>query len=403
MPTGRTTGVLDGLRIIELSAFVAVPLGGLTLAQMGADVIRVEPLGGGLDYRRWPLTESGESLYWAGLNKGKRSIAVGMRSEEGRRLIRQLVTAPGPDNGIVITNVSPTWLDYETLSETRSDLIMVTLSGSPDGSTAVDYTINAATGYPVVTGDPDIMVNHVLPAWDVVAGATVATAVLAAERHRSRTGAGGHVQLSLADIAFSTVGHLGHVGEVVINGDDRQAHGNFVFGSFGKDFETADGRVMVTAVTVRQWKALVAATETGPAIKELEGQLGVDFRNEGMRFEARQAITNTFASWFAKRSVAEVGSALDDHHACWGPFRTFRSLVEDDPRLHPSTNPLWTAVDQPGIGQYPMPGTPLTFSSVPRTPPVAAPSLGAHTSEILSEILGIQAEELVTLREANII
>ena len=98
------TPVLEGLRVVEGSAFVAAPLGGMTLAQLGAEVIRFDAIGGGLDYQRWPVTEEGVSLFWAGLNKGKKSIQVDLRSEAGREIITQLITQPGPDNGIFLSN-----------------------------------------------------------------------------------------------------------------------------------------------------------------------------------------------------------------------------------------------------------------------------------------------------------
>jgi 2-methylfumaryl-CoA isomerase len=97
---------LHGLTILEISSFVAAPLGGLTLAQLGAEVIRVDPIGGGGDLGRWPLAPSGTSLYWTGLNKGKRSVTVNLRHAEGRRIVRELITASGPDGGIVLTNVA---------------------------------------------------------------------------------------------------------------------------------------------------------------------------------------------------------------------------------------------------------------------------------------------------------
>ena len=96
--------LLSGLRVVEGSAFVAAPLGGLTLAQLGADVIRFDTIGGGLDYRRWPVTEEGVSLYWAGLNKGKRSIAIDLSRPEGRELATELITAPGDDAGLFLSN-----------------------------------------------------------------------------------------------------------------------------------------------------------------------------------------------------------------------------------------------------------------------------------------------------------
>ena len=97
-------GALDGLRVVEGSAFVAAPLGGMTLAQLGADVIRFDNIGGGIDFHRWPETPDGHSLFWAGMNKGKRSLAVDVRSPEGQELVTALITAPGPDCGVFLSN-----------------------------------------------------------------------------------------------------------------------------------------------------------------------------------------------------------------------------------------------------------------------------------------------------------
>src|SRR5918997_4779667 len=97
------TGILAGMRVVEGSAFVAAPLGGMTLAQLGAEVIRFDQIGGGLDHQRWPLAADGQSLFWAGLNKGKRSIELDLRSPEGRELATALVTAPGADAGLFLT------------------------------------------------------------------------------------------------------------------------------------------------------------------------------------------------------------------------------------------------------------------------------------------------------------
>ena len=112
------TGILAGLRIVEGSAFIAAPLGGMTLAQLGADVIRFDDIKGGLDSDRWPITKDGRSIYWAGLNKGKRSIAVDLRSPRGRELLTALITAPGEGAGIFTTNMPARgWLAYEELAE----------------------------------------------------------------------------------------------------------------------------------------------------------------------------------------------------------------------------------------------------------------------------------------------
>src|SRR6056297_3839520 len=146
------TGILNGMRVVEGSAFVAVPLAGMQLAQMGAEVIRFDRLEGGLDAGRWPLAPSGRSLFWSGLNKGKKSIAVNMRSPEGQELVTRIVTAQGPDAGMLLTNLRVRgWMDYETLSQYRRDLIMVTLMGDRHGKPQVDYTVNPALGIPDMT------------------------------------------------------------------------------------------------------------------------------------------------------------------------------------------------------------------------------------------------------------
>ena len=112
--SGLMPGILSGLRIVEGSAFVAAPLGGLTLAQLGADVIRFDQIGGGPDFTRWPVAADGQSLFWAGLNKNKRSVQVDLASPRGREIVRQLIAAPGEGGGIFLTNFPARgWLGYE--------------------------------------------------------------------------------------------------------------------------------------------------------------------------------------------------------------------------------------------------------------------------------------------------
>ena len=150
----RMNRLLQDLRIVEFSAFVAAPLGGMTMAQFGAEVIRIDPIGGAIDYNRWPVTDSGASLYWAGLNKAKRSVALALNKPEGRELAQAIATAPGPGGGIVLTNLPPLpGLDYASLKAKRDDVIVLRLTGNRDGSAAVDYTVNAASGFPLVTGN----------------------------------------------------------------------------------------------------------------------------------------------------------------------------------------------------------------------------------------------------------
>ena len=399
------SGILSGLRVVEGSAFVAAPLCGMTLAQMGADVIRFDLPGGGIDYRRWPMANSGLSIYWASMNKGKRSLVVDFRQTEGQELLSALIAAPGDDRGILSTNFPMRgWLDYETLKARRNDLIAMSIIGNPDGSVAVDYTVNAAVGFPFVTG-PDAdkaPVNHVFPGWDVSTGYAAAAGILAAERHRRLTGEGQHIKLSLADVAFATVGNLGYIGEVQINNEERPNIGNAVYGSYGDDFQTSDGRrVMIIAVSVSQWKKLLEATETTGEMARLESALDLDFTLEEHRFDARGPIGELIGGWCASHTLADVRAAFDQHNVCWGPYQTFTQMVEEDPRCTPA-NPLFREVEQPGIGNYLMPGAPHQFGASERSHP-RGPRLGEHTDQILADDLGLSAGEIGKLHDRGII
>ena len=390
------SGILDGMRVVEGSAFVAAPLGGMTLAQLGADVIRFDPIGGGLDRGRWPITREGRSLFWAGLNKGKRSIQVDLTSPAGRELIADLICAPGPDAGLFLTNFPARgWLAYDALAARRPDLIMVNITGNADGSSAVDYTINPATGFPWATGPRNLGVpfNHLLPAWDAITGALATTSLLAAERHRARTHAGQYVRVALSDVAFWMVGNLGKIAEVEINRHERVKDGNYLYGAFGRDFRTRDERrIMIVALTGRQWASLVAATDLGEACASIEQMMDVDLSDEGGRFTARELIGATLRPWVLSRSIAEVREIFDAHDVCWGPYQTFTELVEQDPRCSPA-NPLFANVEQPGIGTYRMPGSPLVFGAAERLAPQRAPTLGEHTEEVLVVVLGLSDAE----------
>ena len=399
-------GILEGMRVIEGSAYVAAPLGGMTLAQMGADVIRFDPIGGGLDRTRWPVNEEGTSLFWAGLNKGKRSIQVDLRSERGQEVLTELITAPGPDGGIVLTNFPLRgWLDYEQLAERRPDLIMVSIVGNHDGSSAVDYTVNPSTGFPWATGPRHLAVpfNHLLPAWDSITGTLAAAGVLAAERHRARTGKGQLVRIALSDVAFAMVGNLGKIAEAQVLQRERRKDGNYLYGAFGRDFLTSEGRrIMIVALTGRQWRSLVEATELHEAFETLEKLMNVDLSQEGDRFRAREVIGAVLKPWTISRSYDEIAAIFDAHDVCWGRYQTFRELVQEDPRCS-TDNPMFEEVEQPGIGTYLVPGSPVDFGDVDRLPPRRAPLLGEHTDEVLSELLGLGDAEIGRLYDQGVV
>ena len=383
-----TEGILNGIRVIEGSAFVAAPTAGMTLAQLGADVIRFDAPGGGLDWKRWPLSSGGDSLFWSGLQKGKRSIEIDLRSEEGREMLTQLITAPGESNGIFLTNFPARgWMSYETLSERREDLIMVVMTGNHDGSSEVDYTVNPSTGFPEAMGPRDSAVptNSLMPAWDSIMGGLAVAGLLAALRHRDATGEGQLVQVALSDVAFATVGHLGRIAEVQLEGSDHPPDGNYLYGAFGGDFACKDGRrVMIVALTDRQWKSLKQATGTEELFAAVEQATGNDFGDETGRYKGRDLIRELLAPWFAQHTLDEIRATLAGTGVSWGPYQTFKQLVEEDSRCS-TDNPMFTMVEHP-VGTYLTPASPLTFSVSGRLPAKRSPHLGEHTEEVLAEL-----------------
>ncbi|MEX2450948.1 MAG: CoA transferase, partial [Rhodospirillales bacterium] len=246
-------------------------------------------------------------------------------------------------------------------------------------------------------------VNHVVPVWDIVAAVAAANALMAAERHRRNGGEGQYVRLALSDVAFSTLGHLGYIGEVQINDEERPRLGNHVYGSFAHDFPTRDRRrVIVTAFTPRHWRALVEAAGTQNEIDALARAHGYDFTKEEDRFAAREHIVEIFSPWFAARTLAEVRAELDRAGACWGPYQTFSQAVREDARVS-EDNPMFAEIDQPGIGRVLSAGVPADFGAWERTRAEPAPRFGQHTEQILADDLGLAAGEIAALFDAGIV
>lgn len=401
-------GILNGLRVIEASSFIASPSAGLYLAQLGAEVIRVDTIGGGPDYNRWPKSNEGASFYWEGLNKGKKSITVNIGTDQGKSLLQDLACAPGKNGGILLTNFPQSgFLSYKTLAEKRADIIVARVMGQSNGGPALDYTVNCALGYPLMTGpqslSDDEPVNHVLPAWDLLAGAYAAFSLLAADKHRVATGEGGEYKIPLTDIGVTAMANMGQLAEVLYQDGNRSRHGNQLYGAFGKDFKTADGkRMMIMAITPRQWRGLLSVLEIEQQVSEIESARGVTFaKDEGVRYQHSDALYPVIESRVCLRQAAELQSALDAVGGCWGEYQSMREAAEDEDLV--KNNPIFTEIKNPSDFTYPTPGSALTITDQKRGTATVAPHLGQHSGSVLQSVLGMDKDRVSDLVSQGVV
>lgn len=395
--------VLGGLSVVEVSSFVASPSAGLYLAQFGADVIRVDQIGGGQDFRRWPIDADENSFSWENLNRAKRSLALDFAKPEARELLVELIRKTRQ----LVTNLpAGGFLAHDRLAEGHPDLVTVRVMGWADGSVALDYTANAAVGYTALTGpleDPR-PVNHVLPAWDLLTGAYAAFALLAAVRRRDATGLGGEVRLPLSDIAMGSAANLGRVAEVLYQGHDRERLGNAVIGTIGRDFVSRDGvRFMLVAINERQWQGLVKALDLAGALAQVEAERGVSFAgDESTRFRNRDAIFALLETAIGAIDHADLAARLDAHGVVHGAYQTMVEAVHD-PRLV-TANPMFAASsDNPSGFAYPAAGAFATMPGLERKPAAAAPHLGQDSEAVLADVLGLPAGEIARLIDSGIV
>ncbi len=390
--------LLHNLTIIEASSFVASPSAGLYLAQMGAEVIRVDQIGGGPDFRRWPLTDDGHSLYWENLNRAKQSVALDLSTAGGRELLQQLAAK----TGLLITNFpADGFLSHEKLAAINPAMITVRVMGKADGGTALDYTVNAAVGIPYMTGPSDPRagpVNHVLAAWDLLTGAYAAFALLAALRHRDMTGLGQEVRIPLQDVATASVANMGMLAEVLYSGANRERLGNTVYGAFGRDFKTADGeRVMIMALTPKQWSGLVSVLGIEAEVAAIEAERGVSFaRDEGVRFEHRDALFPLVEAKVKTRNWNELDAAMTAAGCCYGPYRTMAEAARDPALV--TDNPVFGSSENPSGFAYPAAGAFATIAHLDRGSPRPAPHLGADSDAVLTRLLGLSPTDLTALK-----
>jgi crotonobetainyl-CoA:carnitine CoA-transferase CaiB-like acyl-CoA transferase len=386
---------LAGVRVVDLSRVLAGPYATMTLADLGADVVKIEHPAGGDETRRWgPPFAGGESAYFLSVNRGKRSVALDLKDQEGRGLALELCTRAD----VVIENFRPggaarLGLDYEAVRKHRPGIVYCTISGfgarEPGDRAGYDFTLQAESGLMAITGEPDGKPMKVgVAIVDVLAGLNAVTAILAALRRRDLTGDGDLVEVSLLDSAFAALVNVG--ANALLTGAEPLRYGNAHPSIVPyQPFRAADGWIVVAAANDGLYARLCTAIG--------RPDLAADERyatNEA-RVSNREPLIAELQAVFAGRGTEDWEGLL---LAAGVPAGKIRGVGEALRAGQARTR----GVDHPTAGTVELVGPPFELESATLGALAPPPLLGQHTAEVLRE-LGVDDERLASLEERGVI
>ncbi|GAA1767105.1 CoA transferase [Luedemannella helvata] len=380
-------GPLAGVRVLDVTKVWSGPLASAVLADLGADVIRVE-LPGGVDGEVPPrIPGTGHSWFRQTVNRNKRSVALDLRTGPGRATFLALVGR----SDVVVENYRPGTLErwgvgYPDCRATRSDIVLVSISGYGQYGPRADRpgydpVLQAYSGFMALNGEPDgAPIRAPVFLADELAGLHGAIGALAALRHRDVTGEGQHVDVAMLDSLLA--GSVGGMLTLAAAGAPPRRHGNatdFVVPS--NAYRCRDGSIYLAVALNRQWRALAA----GMGRAELARADG--FATAGARLTNRVEVDAVVADWCAGRTVAGAMEVLD---ACEVPAAPVRDLTEVAADQHLAAREMLQPVTLPDGTVAPLAGPAAKFSRTPTRVRHAAPLAGADTDDVLRE-LGISA------------
>ncbi|MBS4189784.1 CoA transferase [Bacillus sp. FJAT-49705] len=390
---------LHDIRVLDLSRVYAAPAGAMTLGDMGADVIRVEPPGGSDSMREWGPFINGESTYYLSANRNKRSITLNLKTEEGKKLFLNLVEK----SDVVIENFKSGTLDklglnYEVLKGRNSRLIVCSVTGfGQDGPLGLlpgfDPVIQAMSGLMDVTGDPNGEATKVgIPIADIITSVYVALGIVAAIRQRDLTGEGQYIDMALLDVQVSNMANVAsaYLNTGMISVRKGNQHNNV---APYQVFQTADFPIMICAGNDNLFRKLSQTLD--------HPEWGSDgrFLTNDDRKQNEDELVKLIEEVLATKTSSEWVEILAEAKVPVGRVNNIQQALEQDQviaRGGIETVPY-------AAGEVKLLASPLRHSGLNIQTKFGPPGLGQHNKEVFEELLGIEEEELSVLFKDNVI
>ncbi len=391
-------GPLAGLRVLDFTRVLAGPAASLALADMGAEVIKIEPPGAGDETRGFPPIKDGESHYYLAVNRGKKSIVIDLKSADGVALAKDLAVRCD----IVVENYRPGVMDklgigYEVLAAINPQLIYCAISGYGQtgplkDNPSFDIVLQAMSGALAMNGEPQGLPTKLgIPLGDLVGGINGPIAILSALYERTRTGRGRYIDVSLMD---GLIGLLGYIAQLAFfTGADpvRQGsqHANLV--PYGI-FPAKDGSIVIACLTAGFWSRICDSIG--------RPELAADPRYDSLekRRDARAEVNEIVSAFTRTRGVEELVGIFTAFEV---PHAPILGVIEALNQPQTKARGMVLKVEHQALGRIPIVGRPVTFEG--QDPPSAPPVLGQDTDAVLRDILDLPEDRIAALRAAKVI
>ncbi len=390
---------LDGVKVIDFTRVYAGPYCTMMLADLGAEVIKIEKQGTGDDTHDFQPVKDGESGYFTYLNRNKKSLSLNLKAKESIEIVKELATWAD----IVVENFSPGVVDrlgvgYEDLRAVNPRIIYGSISGFGQSGPyskkpAYDLVCQAMGGYMTITGEaggkPYKLGTSIA---DAAAGIHMAYALVAALYYREKTGVGQFVDVAMMDTVFSTLENF--IVTKTLTGTAPSRNGNANLGSAPFNlYETKDGYVTIACANNKLFEKLATAIGKTDLLKDPR------YKENSLRKKNESTLNKAIEEWTSRHTTKDVCAMLEAAAIPVGPILTIDELVEDP---HLKARNMLVEIPHPKFGMIKYPGNPIKYSNTSDLCFNSAPLLGEHNEEVLKTILQKSAEEIKALRDKGI-